>query len=145
MNKLVFKKVNSLSFEKEIYEISIDPVSLKFSKNTKKFSFSSHLKWLKKIISSKKNNIFLFKKHRKIIGFIIQKKKIKFYYLSWAINPKLRGFSYGKKMLRSFIKRHPRKYIAEIKDNNYISKKLCLKCGFKFLKKRKKYNVYSTN
>lgn len=145
MNKLVFKKVNNLSFAKEIYEISIDPVSRKFSKNTKKFSFSSHLKWLKKIISSKKNNIFLFKNEKKIIGFIILKKKIKFYYLSWAINPKLRGFSYGKKMLRSFIKKYPKKYIAEVKDNNYISKKLCLKCGFKFLKKRKKYNIYSTN
>ena len=142
MSKLKFQKVNDLSFSKEIYEISIDPISRKFSKNTKKFTFSSHVKWLKNIISSKKNNIFLFKNEKKIIGFIILKKKTKHRYLSWAINPKLRGFSFGKKMLKSFINKYPKKYVAEIKDENFISQKLCLKCGFKFLKKKGKYNIY---
>lgn len=142
MNKLLFERVKDLSFAKEIYEISIDPISRKFSKNTKKFSFSSHLKWLKKIILSKKNNIFIFKNKEKVIGFIILKKKIKYSYLSWAINPNLRGLNYGKKMLRSFIKKYPKKYIAEVKDNNHVSNNLCLKCGFKFLRKRKNYRIY---
>ena len=70
-----FRKIEDLNFAKEIYDISIDPLSRKFSKDTRKFSFNSHLKWLIKIISSKKNDIFIFENQNKIIGFIILKKK----------------------------------------------------------------------
>jgi len=140
-----FRKIEDLNFAKEIYDISIDPLSRRFSKDTKKFSFNSHLKWLIKIISSKKNDIFIFENQNKIIGYIILKKKIKFSYLSWAVDPRHRGNGFGKKMLKSFIKKYQKKYTAEVKENNYISQELCLKCGFKFFKKKGKYKIYCTN
>jgi len=138
-----YEKLKNLNNAKDIYSISNDKSARKFSVNTKKFSYASHLSWLKKIIKKKNENIFLVKSNKKIIGIIRVKKKQKnLNDLSWGLKKSFRGKRLGKKMLKNFVKKFKSKYCAKIKRNNHASIKICNHAGFDLSIKRKEYNYY---
>ena len=74
--KLVFQKVKSLKNSEAIYRINNDKLTRKNSANTKKFSYQTHLNWLKKNLENKSEFITLIIFKKKIVGLIREKKNL---------------------------------------------------------------------
>ena len=75
---IIFKKVNNDRFSELIYEINNDPLTRKYSVNSKSFSFNKHKLWLKKILKSKNKKIYLVIKKKNVVGLIrskVERKK----------------------------------------------------------------------
>ena len=139
---LVFKKINNEKNAEIIFEINNDPIVRKQSVNSKRFSFESHLKWLKKVLRNKKENIYFVIKNTHVVGIIRLKIKNKKNYLSWAVHKQFRGKNIGKKMLKEFVEKNKKKYFAKIKKNNIRSIKICENAGFEIFRKSLRFKYF---
>lgn len=74
--KLVFQKVKSSKNSEAIYRINNDKLTRKNSAKTKKFSYQTHLNWLKKNLKNKREFITLIILKKKIVGLIREKKNL---------------------------------------------------------------------
>ena len=137
--KLVFQKVKSLKNSEAIYRINNDKLTRKNSANTKKFSYQTHLNWLKKNLENKSEFITLIIFKKKIVGLIREKKIYNKPYLSWALDKKYRGKKIGKYMLRKYVNKNKKKYMAKIRRNNLPSIKICEYAGFKKFRENSKF------
>lgn len=137
--KLVFQKVKSLKNSEAIYRINNDKLTRKNSANTKKFSYQTHLNWLKKNLENKSEFITLIIFKKKIVGLIREKKFYNRPYLSWALDKKYRGKKIGKYMLRKYVNKNKKKYMAKIRRNNLPSIKICEYAGFKKFRENLKF------
>ena len=137
-----FEKLKNTKAAKIIYKINIDKTARKYSVNTKKFSYKSHLIGLKKIINSRNSKIYLTKVNNKIIGLIKIKKNKNQTLISWNVKKNYRKKGYGKKMLSGFVNRFKSNYEAKIKNTNIPSIKICKFSGFTLKRKNKKYQFY---
>jgi RimJ/RimL family protein N-acetyltransferase len=138
----MFKALNNFKYAKKIYEINNDKDSRKFSFSKKKFTYKSHLLWLDKILKKKQTNIYLYFSKKNIIGTIKSERKKDFNHLSWALVKKYRGKNYGKKILKLFVKKFGKKFIAKVHANNIASLKMCDAAGFVLYKKVKKFYYF---
>ena len=138
----MFKVLNNLKYSKILFKINNEKLSRKYSVSKKKFSYKSHLNWLKKILSSRKTKIYFYLVNKTIVGTIRTEAKKDQKYLSWAIGKEYRGRNLGKKMLIAFVKRHGKKFIAKIHRNNFASLKMCHSAGFKVYREGKKFMYF---
>lgn len=140
--KLVFQKVKSLKNSEAIYRINNDKLTRKNSANTKKFSYQTHLNWLKKSLKNKREFITLIILKKKIVGLIREKKIYNKPYLSWALDKKYRGKRIGKHMLKKYVNKNKKKYVAKIRRNNLPSIKICEYAGFKKFRENSKFRFF---
>ena len=133
---LIFKKIYKVVFSKKIWHINNDSLSRKFSLNTKKFSYKRHIKWLRKVLKKKTEEIYLVKKKNTIIGIIRCKKIKKLFYLSWSLDKKYRNKGYGKIMLKEFVESKNKTFFAKIKKENKASIHISKFAGFKLSKRK---------
>lgn len=140
--KLVFQKVKSLKNSEAIYRINNDKLTRKNSANTKKFSYQTHLNWLKKSLKNKREFITLIILKKKIVGLIREKKIYNNPYLSWALDKKYRGKRIGKHMLKKYVNKNKKKYVAKIRRNNLPSIKICEYAGFKKFRENSKFRFF---
>ena len=124
--------------------------SLIFSKNSKKVSYHSHIKWFDRNISNPK--VFMF------VGFFLRKKVgiVRFNInrrntlVSINLNPKMRGKNLSSKLLVLSIKKFLKKkksisLLAKIHEDNIASIKCFIKSGFLFYKFEKTFQIYKLN
>lgn len=140
--KLVFQKVKSSKNSEAIYRINNDKLTRKNSANTKKFSYQTHLNWLKKNLKNKREFITLIILKKKIVGLIREKKIYNKPYLSWALDEKYRGKKIGKHMLKKYVNKNKKKYVAKIRRNNLPSIKICEYAGFKKFRENSKFRYF---
>lgn len=142
--KYSFVKVNDFKNSKLIYSINAEKSSRQFSIQNKIFSFKEHTDWMKKLLKTKEEVIYLVKKRSTIIGILRTKKLNNNLYLSWVIKVTYRGRGYGKEMLKQFIKKnYNKKYFAKILNKNFYSIKMARYSGFRKIKNLKKFSTYS--
>jgi len=140
--KLIFQKVKSSKNSEAIYRINNDKLTRKNSANTKKFSYQTHLNWLKKNLKNKREFITLIILKKKIVGLIREKKIYNKPYLSWALDEKYRGKKIGKHMLKKYVNKNKKKYVAKIRRNNLPSIKICEYAGFKKFRENSKFRYF---
>ena len=121
--KLVFQKVKSLKNSEAIYRINNDKLTRKNSANTKKFSYQTHLNWLKKNLENKSEFITLIIFKKKIVGLIREKKIYNKPYLSWALDKKYRGKKIGKYMLRKYVNKNKKKIWPKLEEIIFLQLK----------------------
>ena len=127
-----------------------DNKSIFFSKNKKKITLEAHNKWFKKNLKNKKTKFYIGSivknNQKKKVGLARFNVKSKYALVSININPVMRGKGLSYILLaagiKKFLKFKKLKLIAEIKKNNFASKKCFLKNGFFFLKSKNQYNFY---
>ena len=141
--KLIFQKVKNFKNSEAIYRINNDKLTRKNSANTKKFSYQTHLNWLKKNLKNKREFITLIILKKKIVGLIREKKIFNKPYLSWALDEKYRGKKIGKHMLKKYVNKNKKKYVAKIRRNNLPSIKICEYAGFKKFRENSKFRYYT--
>ena len=71
-----FIKVKNLKYSKYIYDINSNYSARKFSSKPKKYSYRTHLSWIKNVLKNKLEVIFLIKIKNNNLG-IIRKKKVR--------------------------------------------------------------------
>lgn len=140
--KLIFQKVKNFKNSEAIYRINNDKLTRKNSANTKKFSYQTHLNWLKKSLKNKREFITLIILKKKIVGLIREKKIYNKPYLSWALDEKYRGKRIGKHMLKKYVNKNKKKYVAKIRRNNLPSIKICEYAGFKKFRENSKFRFF---
>ena len=141
--KLIFQKVKNFKNSEAIYRINNDKLTRKNSANTKKFSYQTHLNWLKKSLKNKREFITLIILKKKIVGLIREKKIFNKPYLSWALDKKYRGKKIGKHMLKKYVNKNKKKYVAKIRRSNLPSIKICEYAGFKKFRENSKFRYYT--
>ena len=139
---LIFQKVKNFKNSEAIYRINNDKLTRKNSANTKKFSYQTHLNWLKKNLKNKREFITLIILKKKIVGLIREKKIYNKPYLSWALDEKYRGKKIGKHMLKKYVNKNKKKYVAKIRRNNLPSIKICEYAGFKKFRENSKFRYF---
>ncbi len=142
---IIFKKVNNSRFSELIYEINNDPLTRKYSVNSKSFSFKKHKAWLKKTLKSKSKKIYLVIENKNVVGLIRLKVERNKNYLSWAVKKRFRGKNIGKKMLKGYVQKNKKVFFAKIKKNNIRSIKVCEYAGFKKFKENLKFKYFMKN
>lgn len=143
IKKIKFKIVTNLSHAKIIYEINNDPMSRRLSVKVKKINYKNHLIWLNKNIKDQNKKIYLTVINNKIVGIIrTEKDKNNISKISWAVSKNQRRKKYGKKMLKSFVNKYPKNYIAKIKKINTPSIKMANFSGFISKSKSSEYQYY---
>ena len=140
--KLIFQKAKNLKNSEAIYRINNDKLTRKNSVYTKKFSYQTHLNWLKKNLENKRELVTLIILNGKIIGLIREKKIYNKPYLSWALDKKYRGKKIGKHMLKKYVNKNKKKYVAKIRKNNLPSIKICEYAGFKKFRENSKFRYF---
>ena len=140
--KLIFQKAKNLKNSEAIYRINNDKLTRKNSVYTKKFSYQTHLNWLKKNLENKRELVTLIILNGKIVGLIREKKIYNKPYLSWALDKKYRGKKIGKHMLKKYVNKNKKKYVAKIRKNNLPSIKLCEYAGFKKFRENSKFRYF---
>ena len=143
--KYNFVEIKNLKYSKLIYKINNDYTVRKFSSKPKRFTYKIHLLWMKNILKNKIESIFLVKIKKKTLGIVRKKKIKKRYYLSWVINKKFKNRGHGKNMLKQFVSRRKRKYIAKIHNSNVASIKIATLAGFKKQKHSKNFSTFICN
>ena len=104
--KLIFQKAKNLKNSEDIYRINNDKLTRKNSVYSKKFSYQTHLNWLKKNLENKRELVTLIILNGKIVGLIREKKIYNKPYLSWALDKKYRGKKIGKHMLKKYVNKN---------------------------------------
>ena len=140
--KLIFQKAKNLKNSEAIYRINNDKLTRKNSVYTKKFSYQTHLNWLKKNLENKRELVTLIMLNGKIVGLIREKKIYNKPYLSWALDKKYRGKKIGKHMLKKYVNKNKKKYVAKIRKNNLPSIKICEYAGFKKFRENSKFRYF---
>ncbi len=140
--KLIFQKAKNLKNSEAIYRINNDKLTRKNSVYTKKFSYQTHLNWLKKNLENKRELVTLIILNGKIVGLIREKKIYNKPYLSWALDKKYRGKKIGKHMLKKYVNKNKKKYVAKIRKNNLPSIKICEYAGFKKFRENSKFRYF---
>jgi len=149
--KLQKKLVNKKMSKKELKAISYaiwewrnDPISRKFSKNTKIISFSTHEIWFNKIISSKKHKLYIFTAENEYVSVIrLDQINGKVYEININTNPEFRGFGLSGDALMHVINENSDKVIkAFIHKSNSKSINLFKKLEFKMINDKPKFKVY---
>lgn len=140
--KLIFQKAKNLKNSEDIYRINNDKLTRKNSVYSKKFSYQTHLNWLKKNLENKRELVTLIILNGKIVGLIREKKIYNKPYLSWALDKKYRGKKIGKHMLKKYVNKNKKKYVAKIKKNNLPSIKICEYAGFKKFRENSKFRYF---
>ena len=140
--KLIFQKIKNLKNSEAIYRINNDKLTRKNSVYTKKFSYQTHLNWLKKNLENKRELVTLIILNGKIVGLIREKKIYNKPYLSWALDKKYRGKKIGKHMLKKYVNKNKKKYVAKIRKNNLPSIKICEYAGFKKFRENSKFRYF---
>jgi UDP-2,4-diacetamido-2,4,6-trideoxy-beta-L-altropyranose hydrolase len=128
----------AMSDAKNIYQWRTDPKILSFCFSKDNFSWESHLKWLASKINSRSCVFLILESGDNQLGIIrfdlLDKKSAK---VSIFLNPLYLGQGLGSVLLKRgmsyFFENNNNvdKVIAEILDNNIISRKLFQKSGFK--------------
>ena len=140
--KLIFQKAKNLKNSEDIYRINNDKLTRKNSVYSKKFSYQTHLNWLKKNLENKRELVTLIILNGKIVGLIREKKIYNKPYLSWALDKKYRGKKIGKHMLKKYVNKNKKKYVAKIRKNNLPSIKICEYAGFKKFRENSKFRYF---
>ena len=140
--KLIFQQAKNLKNSEAIYRINNDKLTRKNSVYTKKFSYQTHLNWLKKNLENKRELVTLIILNGKIVGLIREKKIYNKPYLSWALDKKYRGKKIGKHMLKKYVNKNKKKYVAKIRKNNLPSIKICEYAGFKKFRENSKFRYF---
>ena len=117
---IIFKKVNNSRFSELIYEINNDPLTRKYSVNSKSFSFKKHKAWLKKTLKSKSKKIYLVIENKNVVGLIRLKVERNKNYLSWAVKKRFRGKNIGKKCLKITYKKIKKFFLLKLKKIIFV-------------------------
>ncbi len=113
-----------------------DPLSRKFSQNTKLISKNTHEKWFKDSLKNKSNNYFICYKNKNKIGFVkYEKNKKDDCFVSINLNPNFRNKGLSSEVLMSTLKR------KELKKQNTVFAKI-KKNNIKSIKSFKKSRLY---
>lgn len=115
-----------------LYELANDRAMQIARGSTRKFSWSEHCKWLKRVLSD--NNVFLF--IAEINGVVVG--EVRFDCdgdtadVGLVVRAQHRGHGYGTQMIEAGISRVPKKrYTATIKSDNVASARCFTRAGFK--------------
>jgi RimJ/RimL family protein N-acetyltransferase len=143
---IVVKNVSIRDID-DIFEWRNDPISRKFSLNTKPISKSTHVKWFKESLQNKRNNYFICYKNKNKIGFVkYENDKKNNCFVSINLNPKFRGKGLSSKILISTLKQKELKkqntVFAKIKKNNTKSLKSFKKAGYTNIKVYKNHYLF---
>ena len=112
--------------EKEVIKNSIN--------RSKKVSFKKHSEWFNKYINSTINDLFIVSLKNQKIGLIRIDLIKKSYFISYLVDKKKRSKGLGYQMLNKIIKKYKgtkNNFKARVKKNNYASKSIFMKLGFK--------------
>jgi RimJ/RimL family protein N-acetyltransferase len=107
-----------------------DELTRSASLSSSPLTMESHLVWLQRVFLDPNREIYISFFDKKAIGTIRRDLKGSLWVLSWTVNPQFRGMGYGKKMLLEFVEKFPANYVAEVKADNVISKKMAESAGF---------------
>lgn len=121
--------------------------------NSKKIEFINHQKWyLKKLYDPSFLLLICYSvKDKKKLGYVSFHNKYNYSIVSIVLDLKMRkkNFSFEclVRSIKFFINNNPsiEKLRADIKNNNYASKKIFLKAGFVKEKEESNYKSYSLN
>ena len=87
-----------------------------------KITIKEHTKWIKKYFKSKKNQIYIAHKSKKMIGMIRIDKYKKYFIISYMIDKNYRNQGHGYEMIKKLIGRK-RKFNKKIKFKALVLKK----------------------
>ena len=116
-----------------ILEWRNDQLTRKNSINGTSISQDEHEKWFLKSLLDPNREIFICEASTQPVGMIRldKRKSSPGYILSWAVATTERGRGIGSRMLKEICNRYSSlDLIAEIKENNYASISMVVKCGF---------------
>ena len=144
---MIIIKHASLRDVDDIFEWRNDPLSRKFSTNTKPISKNTHVKWYKECLKNKRNQYFICYKNKNKIGFVkYENDKRNNCFVSINLNPKFRNKGLSSKTLISTLKQKELKkqntVFAKIKKNNIKSLKSFKKAGYTKIKEYKNHYLY---
>ena len=118
---MIIIKHASLRDVDDIFEWRNDPLSRKFSTNTKPISKNTHVKWYKKCLKNKRNQYFICYKNKNKIGLVkYENDKKNNCFVSINLNPNFRNKDFHQNHI-STLKQKLKKQntvIAKIKKNN---------------------------
>lgn len=118
-----------------IYNWANDEVTRRYSFNSDKIDYESHLKWFEKMLKNNKVKFFILKNENEAVGQIRIENKEDEYILSYSVDPKHRGKGYGSIMLKLIEKELTKelpeaKLVAFVKKENKPSIMLLEKLGY---------------
>lgn len=125
-----------------------DPLSRKFSINSKPINKNDHLKWLRKNLDNSNNYLFVCLVNGQKVGFVrYEKKKHDRFYVSINLNPKFRNKGLAARILinsqnRKKIKEAKLILYARIKVDNLRSIKVFKKAGYEQIRQLNGYYLF---
>lgn len=143
MNELQFR-LATIKDAEFLFNIRNDELTRKNSFHSSVISFEEHLLWFENSLKTRNRQIFIVANARQEIGSIRIDYNKSDAYLSWNLDPKLRGQGLGKKMLYEYIYKFPRKYKAKIKNENFTSIRIAEHAGFQILERNTDHLVLET-
>lgn len=132
----------TFSDAKVLFEWRNDPETRSASHNQEKFSFDSHVGWLKKSLKEKNRIIYIAEIDKIPVGTVRTDLDESVYKLSWMVNPKYRGQGIGKRMVVLLAKQISNPICAEIKSGNLASSRIAEACGMILKSKRNNILYY---
>ena len=121
-----------------VYNWQINPITRKFSLNSKIPTWDEHNKWMKEKISNLKDIFYIVvdsKKNNKIGVIRLDRLKINTYLISIYIDPDYHGMGIGQSALSLLDKIHPNIIIhSKVMIKNKASQRLFTKANYKKIK-----------
>ena len=112
-----------------------DTTTRENSINKKKISIETQKNWLRKKVNSKNDYFKFFFILNKKIGLIRYDDCGDYFKLNYLIEKNYRGKNFSSIMINMSLednfKNFTKPIVAEVMENNQVSKKVLLKCGFK--------------
>ena len=138
---MILIKIKKATYEhsQDIWEWRNDKFTRKMSKNSNYITWENHKKWFSKVIIDPDIFFYIGEIENKIMGsvrFVKHEKSLDDYFVNINISPNSRGKGLSKLLLKSSINKLSsevnkiRFLKAEVKEINYLSKKLFRNYGF---------------
>lgn len=125
-----------------------DSHSRAMSINSNKVSEQEHFSWFNEVMGNSRSEVYIGFYAREKLGVVSLKQDLNFIYVSINLNPSLRGNKLSAYFLKKVIENYCslRKGIisltAKIKEENTASKKIFIKCGFRFISSENGVETY---
>lgn len=127
--KLKFRTA-SLNDSVFLYEVRNHVLTRAASHQSHLIAFDDHSSWLKKILTSDKNTLYIFELDEQPVGTVrYDFMNTNCGKLSWTVAPQMHNKGLGKEMVKIASMQFSGTLIAEIKEDNYGSKKIAAYIG----------------
>lgn len=117
-----------------LFEWRNDPFTRKQSHSMEEINFTSHLNWLRQVLSNPDRKLYIAELGEAPVGTLRADTGHGTTELSWTVAPEARGKGVGKQMVHLLVSMLKGPLRAEVKTGNVASIRIAEHCGFQLEK-----------